>query len=79
MNAIGIALVWCVVQVTLIGLLAGGLYLVVRRLRPAAAASVVFTSLTIVVLLSFLMLSPWPRWMPNVSPRSLKEGPGVDC
>ena len=62
MNTIGIALVWCVVQVTLIGLLAAGLYLVVRRLRPAAAASVVLTGLAIVVVLSLLVLSPWPRW-----------------
>ena len=62
MNAIGIALVWCVVQVTLIGLLAAGLYLLVRRLRPAAAASVVLTGLAMVVVLSLLVLSPWPRW-----------------
>ena len=34
MNTLGIALVWCIVQVTLIGLLAGGLYL-----AGAAAAS----------------------------------------
>ena len=34
MNTIGIALAWCVVQVTLIGLLAAGLYL----LRSAAAS-----------------------------------------
>ena len=34
MNTIGIALVWCVVQVTLLGILAGGLYLLVERLRP---------------------------------------------
>ena len=62
MNALGIALLWCVVQVTLIGLLAAGLYLVARRLRPAAAASVVLTGLAMVVLLSLLALSPWPRW-----------------
>ena len=68
MNAIGIALVWCVLQVTLIGLLAAGLYLVVRRLRPAAAASVVMTGLAIVVVLSLLVLSPWPRWTINHSP-----------
>ena len=36
MNTIGIALVWCVLQVTLIGLLAGGMYVMVRR-RWAAA------------------------------------------
>ncbi len=62
MNTIGIALVWCVVQVTLIGVLAAGLYLVVRRLRPAAAASVVLTGLAIVVVLSLMLVSPWPRW-----------------
>ena len=61
MNTIGIALVWCVVQVTLIGLLAAGLYLVVRRLRPAAAAPVVLTGLAIVVALSLLVLNPWPK------------------
>ena len=33
MNAIGIALLWCVVQVTLVSLLASGLYLFVRWLR----------------------------------------------
>jgi hypothetical protein len=62
MNASGIALVWCGMQVTLIGLLAAGLYLIVRRLRPAAAASVVLTALALVVVLSLLVVSPWPRW-----------------
>lgn len=68
MNSIGIALVWCVVQVTLLGLLASGLYLLVRRLRPAAAASVVLTGLVTVVILSLLALSPWPRWTMHPSP-----------
>ena len=62
MNAIGIALVWCIVQVTLISLLAAGVYLLVRRLRPAAAAPVVLAGLVMVVVLSLLVLSPWPRW-----------------
>jgi beta-lactamase regulating signal transducer with metallopeptidase domain len=62
MNAVGIALTWCIVQITLLSLLAAGLYLLVRRLRPAAAASVVLSSLAIVVILSVLALSPWPRW-----------------
>ncbi|MEN6451307.1 MAG: M56 family metallopeptidase [Thermoguttaceae bacterium] len=62
MNAIGIALVWCVVQVTVVGLLAAPLYLVVRRWRPAAAASVVLSGLVIVVVLSLMAFSPWPRW-----------------
>jgi beta-lactamase regulating signal transducer with metallopeptidase domain len=73
MNAIGIALVWCVVQVTLIGLLAGGLYLAVRQWRPAAAASVVLTGLAIVVVLSVMALSPWPRWTIRTSAPSPVE------
>jgi len=62
MNTIGIALVWCVLQVTLVGLLSAGLYLGVRRLRPAAAAPVALTGLLVIVLLSALAMSPWPRW-----------------
>jgi autotransporter-associated beta strand protein len=62
MNTIGIALLWCVAQVTLIGLLAAGGYLAVRRLRPAAAAPVVLSGLAMVVVLSLAALSPWPRW-----------------
>jgi beta-lactamase regulating signal transducer with metallopeptidase domain len=62
MNTIGIAFVWCAVQVTLIGLLASGLYILLRRIRPAAAEPIVFTGLVMVVILSFLALSPWPRW-----------------
>ena len=73
MNTIGIALVWCTVQVTLLGFLAAGLYLLVRRLRPAAAASVVLCSMTTVVVLSLLALSPWPRWIEPSSARSSRE------
>jgi beta-lactamase regulating signal transducer with metallopeptidase domain len=62
MNTIGIALVWCIVQVTLLGLLAGGLYLFIRQVRPAAAAPVVLAGLATVVVLSLMALSPWPRW-----------------
>ncbi len=68
MNTLGIALAWCIVQVTLIGLLAAGLYLLVRRLRPAAAGSVVLTALAMVVVLSLLVSSPWPRWTIHRSP-----------
>lgn len=79
MNTIGIALVWCVVQVTLISVLAAGLYLVVRRLRPAAAASVVFTSLAIVVVLSLMAVSPWPRWTIHQNlPHHVGDGPELN-
>ncbi len=62
MNTIGIALVWCMMQVTLVGLLAGGLYLLIRQVRRAAAAPVVLAGLTMVAALSLCALSPWPRW-----------------
>jgi beta-lactamase regulating signal transducer with metallopeptidase domain len=62
MNTLGIALLWCAVQVTLIGLLASGLYVLFRWLRPAAAGPVVLTGLVIIVVLSLLAISPWPRW-----------------
>jgi beta-lactamase regulating signal transducer with metallopeptidase domain len=62
MNTLGIVLVWCIVQVTLVSLLVGTLYLVVRRFRPGAATAVVLTGLLTVVVLSALAFSPWPRW-----------------
>ncbi|MFC1597684.1 M56 family metallopeptidase [Planctomycetota bacterium] len=62
MNTVGIALVWCTVQVTLVGLAAGGLYLILRRLRPAVGTSVTSTGLLIIAALSAMALSPWPRW-----------------
>jgi beta-lactamase regulating signal transducer with metallopeptidase domain/HEAT repeat protein len=76
-NAIGIALIWCIVQITLLGLLAGGLYFVVRRLRPAAAAPVVLSSLAIVVILSVLALSPWPRWTKSLDSPVCLDVPDV--
>jgi prepilin-type processing-associated H-X9-DG protein len=62
MNAIGIALVWCAVQVTLLALLASVLYAAIRRFRPAAGLPVVLAGLGMVVFLTLLALSPWPRW-----------------
>jgi len=62
MNALGIALVWCVVQVTVLALVCGALYWAVHRTRPAAAGPVALTGLLTVAVLSALALSPWPRW-----------------
>ena len=73
MNTIGIALVWCAVQVTLLGLLTMGLYAVVRRLRPAAAAPIVLSALMTVAILSVMALSPWPRWTVFCSVSPLQE------
>ncbi|MBN2215932.1 MAG: M56 family metallopeptidase [Pirellulales bacterium] len=63
MNTLGIALLWCVVQVTLVGLLAAGIYVLARRFWAAAAVPIVLAGLVMVVTLSLLALSPWPRWI----------------
>lgn len=74
MNAIGTALVWCVVQVTLVGLVVSVLYVLVRRLRSAAAAPVVLSALVTVAILSLAALSPWPRWIIPGGPDSSAIG-----
>jgi len=71
MNAVGIALMWCVAQITLMGLSAAGLYLVVRRFRPAAASQVALAGLVTVIVLSAFALSPWPRW---ITPNLISDG-----
>lgn len=77
MNAFGVALLWCVAQVTLVGLLAAGLYLVVRRIWAAAAVPVVLAGLAAVVVLSLLASSPWPRWVVR-SVKPVKTSAGVE-
>ncbi len=62
MNQAAIPLIWCVIQVTLIGLVTGTLYAAVRRIRRAAALPVVLAGLVAVVVLTTLAFSPWPRW-----------------
>ena len=62
MSQTGVSLIWCVVQVTLIGLVTGMLYVAVRRIRRAAALPVVLAGLASVVVLTTLAFSPWPRW-----------------
>lgn len=53
---------WCVLQVTLFSVVATGLYLVVRRLRPGTGSAMLSSSLAIVGLLTLVCDSPWPRW-----------------
>ena len=62
MNEIGIALVWCAIQVTLIGLLAAGFCVLFRRVGPSAGSLIALSGLLVVVGLSVLAFSPWPRW-----------------
>lgn len=55
-------LFWCVVQVSLFLTLAAPIYLAVRRRHPRAGTFAAAGSLAVVVALSGLAASPWPRW-----------------
>jgi beta-lactamase regulating signal transducer with metallopeptidase domain len=62
MNSIGIALVWCVIQVTLLAGVAALVYGLVRREGPPARALAALAGLILIVGLSALTFSPWPQW-----------------
>ena len=66
MNELGVSLLWCAVQVTSVVLLGGLLCLAARRIGSAAGSVVALTTLSIVVVLTLLAVSPWPRWWPAV-------------
>jgi beta-lactamase regulating signal transducer with metallopeptidase domain len=63
MNSLGVTVFWCVAQVTVLTLVAGLLYFVVRRLSPAAGAFVALASLLLVTVITALSVSPWPNWL----------------
>lgn len=62
MSQFAIAVLWCVVQVTLVSLLALSVCAVARRFAPAAGTSVPLAGLVLIIGLSILALSPWPSW-----------------
>ena len=62
MNAFGLVIFWCAVQVTFLSFLAIVFYFGVRLFRPGAAKLLLTTSLLAIVALSLLAFSPWPRW-----------------
>lgn len=70
MNALGIALVWCAIQVTLVAVLAAALYLVVQRAWPGSGGTLLLTTILTTVVLFVLALSPWPRWIGHRSAAS---------
>lgn len=69
MNHLAVVLVWCVLQVTLLSLLAAAAYLLLRRFGPKAGILVLMTSLLLIIGLSLMMFSPWPRWMGTAEAR----------
>lgn len=62
MHSLGIAVVWCALQVTIVTVLATAVYFVVRRVGPAGRSLVAQSGLGVIVVLTALVVSPWPRW-----------------
>ncbi len=62
MNAFGITLLWCGLQVTVVGTLACVVYAACRKIGPSGRSTIALTGLLTVVGLSALAFSPWPRW-----------------
>ena len=61
MNAFGLTLVSVSLQVSVLCLVAMAVYLIARRGSPNAEAATL-SGLLLIVLLSAVALSPWPRW-----------------
>jgi beta-lactamase regulating signal transducer with metallopeptidase domain len=55
-------IVSCIVQVTLFAAAAGVVYLVARRLHASLGSITAALSLALVLVLTALAASPWPRW-----------------
>jgi beta-lactamase regulating signal transducer with metallopeptidase domain len=62
MNVTASALLWCVVQVTVLALAATFVYLIARRLHPRAGAAAAGGGLVMTLMLTLLVASLWPRW-----------------
>src|ERR1700687_2277031 len=62
MNELGIAVAWSALQVTLLLMFAGGLYVALARCRPGAASFVVKASLGVILGLTGLAFVPLPCW-----------------
>ncbi len=63
MNTIGIALVWCALQVTLACSAGAAVYFVARKMHWAAGRMTTIVSLAMVLALSATAFSPWPSWL----------------
>lgn len=62
MNQLAPVLVLCVIQVTVLALVAITFHLVLRRRSPAVRSSVALSALVVVIGVSVLSFSPWPNW-----------------
>ena len=62
MNALGITLIGCALQVTAFVIAAALLYFAVRRWSQAAGGLITAASLLVIIAISGLAFSPWPHW-----------------
>ncbi|MBI1904259.1 MAG: DUF1559 domain-containing protein [Planctomycetia bacterium] len=62
MNELGVVLFWCAVQVTLVAAAALFLLGLLRRRFAAGSSTVPVCGLVVVLGVSLLAFSPWPRW-----------------
>ncbi|QDT46372.1 Regulatory protein BlaR1 [Symmachiella dynata] len=62
MTAIATTCLWCALQVSIFVAVVSLLYLVLRRWSLEAGGLIAAVSLAVVVLISGLAFSPWPRW-----------------
>ena len=62
MDSLTESLLWCIVQVTLVGLLAWLLCVAGQSLVEPGIAAVPATALAAVVVLTALAFVPWPQW-----------------
>ena len=62
MTPITMTLLWCALQVTLFALVASVGYLLVRRINSATSTATLVGSLALVLGITLLAASPWPRW-----------------
>ena len=61
MNTLGIALVWCLLQVTAVSLAGGAVYWLASKVGAGRLAAI--ASLGLVLGLTVAALSPWPSWL----------------
>ncbi len=62
MSALGMTFLWCAVQVAVFIVIAGMLYVMVRSLSSGAGRVVLVCALSVVIVISGLAFTPWPRW-----------------
>src|SRR5207247_1509705 len=68
MNELGVLLLGAAVRCTAFAVLGVLMYALLRRQGPSAGALVALATLLMLVAVSVLSLSPWPRWWAFVPP-----------